>query len=134
MVLSDKEILYDSSDRNRELFRGLGYLINLEIEDDIVRDILQKKELEPAFAEINRFRNLYTVKLETEHANEILSSVSPWAILEKFPFYETTLNLSARNIKVSGFLPGTGFSFSEAGRSPELTSFFQAVRGKKHGD
>jgi hypothetical protein len=85
--LSDKEILYGSSDRNRELFRKLESLVNLEIEDSVALDILQKKTLEPAFAEINRFRNLYTVKLETENANEILASDSPWAVLEKFPFY-----------------------------------------------
>lgn len=85
--LSDEEILYGSLDRNRELFRKLESLVNLEIEDSVAWDILQKKELEPAFANINRFRNLYTVKLETENAREILASDSPWAVLEKFPFY-----------------------------------------------
>lgn len=91
--LSDEEILYGSSDRNGELFRKLESLLNLEIEDNVAWEILKKKELEPAFAEINRFRNLYTVKLETDHANEILASDSPWAVLEKFLFYGNYLRL-----------------------------------------
>lgn len=134
MVLSDKEILYDSSDRNRELFRGLEYLINLEVEDDIVRDILQKKELEPAFAEINRFRNLYTVKLETEHANEILSSVSPWAILEKFPFYENYLKLVRTEYEGLRLSSGDRVFFLGSGPLPlTLIVFFRQYGVKSTG-
>jgi len=127
--LPDEEILYGTSARNRELFRKLEFLLNLEIEDSIAWDILQKKELEPVFAEINRFRNLYTVKLETEHANEILVSDSPWAALENFPFYGNYLKLVRTEYAGLGLSPGDRFFFLGSGPLPmTLIIFF-----KQHG-
>ncbi len=43
VVLSNEEIVYGLSDRNRELFQELEYLVSLEVEDSVVQDILQKK-------------------------------------------------------------------------------------------
>jgi precorrin-6B methylase 2 len=133
-TLSDKEILCNSSDRNRELFLELERLINLEIEDNVVRDILQKKELEPAFSGINRFRSLYTVKLETEYANEVLASDSPWAVLEKFPFYGNYLRLVRTEYEDLGFSPGDRFLFLGSGPLPlTLIVFFRQYRIKSTG-
>lgn len=127
--LSDEEILYGTSDRNRELFRKLDSLVNLEIEDGIAWNILEKKELEPVFAEINRFRNLYTVKLETEHAREILVSDLPWALLEDFPYYGNYLKLVRTEYEGLGLSPGDRIFFLGSGPLPmTLIVFF-----KQHG-
>ncbi|AKB28138.1 putative methyltransferase [Methanosarcina siciliae T4/M] len=132
--LSEEEILYGTSDLNRELFRKLDFLVNLEIEDVIAWNILQKKELEPVFAEINRFRNLYTVKLETEHANEILVSDSPWAVLKNFPFYGNYLKLVRTEYEGLGLSPGDRVFFLGSGPLPlTLIVFFQQHGVKSTG-
>lgn len=134
VVLSNEEILSDSSDSNRELFQKLENLINLEVEDSAVLDILQKKELEPAFAEIKRFRNLYTVKLETEHAKEILSSDSPWAVLEKFPFYGNYLRLVRTEYEGLRLSTGNRVFFLGSGPLPlTLIVFFRRYGVKSTG-
>lgn len=133
-ILSDKEILYDLSDRSRELFRKLEYLVNLEIEDGIAWEILQKEELKQAFADINRFRNLYTVKLETEHANEILASDSPWTVLEKFPFYGNYLKLVRTEYEGLRLSSGDRFFFLGSGPLPlTLIVFFRQYGIKSTG-
>lgn len=132
--LSDEEILYGTSDLNRELFQKLDSLINLEIEDGIAWNILQKKELEPVFAEISRFRNLYTVKLETDHANEILVSDSPWAVLENFPFYGNYLKLVRTEYEGLELSLGDRVFFLGSGPLPlTLIVFFQQHGVKSTG-
>lgn len=79
--LSDEEILYCSSDRSGKLFLKLNSLITLDLGNGVTCTLLNKQELEPVFAHMNRFGNLYTVRLETEYANEILASQSPWDVL-----------------------------------------------------
>ncbi|MCO5381761.1 MAG: hypothetical protein NHB15_06420 [Methanosarcina barkeri] len=100
--LSDEEILYCSSDRTEKLFRKLDSLITLNLESDVACTLLNKRELEPVFTHMNRFRNLYTVRLETEYAKEILASQSPWNVLKEFPFTEITSGWSVQNMKASG--------------------------------
>jgi hypothetical protein len=129
--LSDEEILYGQSDRNKELFRKLDSLITLDIEDDVAWDILQKKELEPVFADINRFRNLYTVRLETEHANEILASESPWTVLEKFPFYGNYPKLVRTEYEGLGLSPGDRVFFLGSGPLPLTLLVFFRQHGVK---
>ncbi|WP_440948184.1 nicotianamine synthase family protein [Methanosarcina sp. T3] len=132
--LPDEEILYGTSNRNTELFRKLESLINLEIEDSVAWEILKKKELEPAFTEINRFRNLYTVKLETEHANEILVSNSPGAALGNFPFYGNYLKLVRTEYEGLGLSPGDRVFFLGSGPLPlTLIVFFRRYGIKSVG-
>lgn len=72
--LPEKEILYGSSDLYRPLFQKLDSLIALDPGDDAIQNLLNSQELEPVFISIYRFRNLYTIRLEIRHANEILAS------------------------------------------------------------
>lgn len=134
VVLPSEEIVYGLSDRNRELFQELEYLVSLEVEDSIVQDILQKKELEPAFTEIKRFRNLYTIRLETEHAKEILSSDSPWASLEKFSFYGNYLKLVRTEYEGLRLSSGDTVFFLGSGPLPlTLIVFFRLYGVKSTG-
>lgn len=134
VVLSNEEIVYGLSDRNRELFQELEYLVSLEVEDSVVQDILQKKELEPAFTEIKRFRNLYTVRLETEHAKEILSSDSPWASLEMFSFYGNYLKLVRTEYEGLRLSSGDTVFFLGSGPLPlTLIVFFRLYGVKSTG-
>ena len=133
-VLSDEYILYGPSDRNRESFLKLEHLLNLEVDDDIASGILNKEELEPAFADINRFRSLYTVKLETEHANEVIESGSPQAVLEKFPFYENYLKLVRMEYEGLGLSSGDMVCFLGSGPLPlTLIVFFRKYGIKSIG-
>jgi hypothetical protein len=132
--LSDEEILYGPSDRNEALFRKLDALITLEMDDKTVQEILQKEELEPVFADINRFRNLYTVKLETEHANEVLANESPWTVLEQFPFYGNYLKLVRTEYEGLGLKPGDRVVFLGSGPLPlTLIVFFRQYGVKSIG-
>ncbi len=132
--LSDEEILYGPSDRNGELFRKLDALITLEMDDKTALEILEKKELEPVFTDIIRFRNLYTVKIETEHANEVLADESPWAVLEQFPFYGNYLKLVRTEYEGLGLKPGDRVAFLGSGPLPlTLIVFFRQYRVKSIG-
>lgn len=91
--LPEKEILYGSSDLYGSLFKKLDSLIALDPGDDTIQNLLNRQELEPVFISIYRFRNLYTIRLEIRHANEVLASKSPWRVLEEFPFYRNYLKL-----------------------------------------
>ncbi len=99
--LSDDEILNCSSDRVERLFLKLDVLITRDLYSDKDFDLLNKPEMEPVFAHMNRFRNLYTVRLETRYSNEILASQSPWKVLEKYLFYRNYLRLV--QIEYEGF-------------------------------
>lgn len=85
--LSDKEILEDPSNELKSIFQRLDHLVALDIDDVVAEKVLNNSELNPVFDAINRFRNLYTVKIETDHANSILESKDPWQALKNFPFY-----------------------------------------------
>lgn len=132
--LSDEEILYGPSDLHGELFRKLDFLVTLEMDDKTSLDILEKKELDPVFSDLNRFRNLYTVKLETEYANEVLASESPWDVLEQFPFYGNYLKLVRTEYEGLGLKPGDRVAFLGSGPLPlTLIVFFRQYGVKSIG-
>ncbi|WP_292372951.1 nicotianamine synthase family protein [Methanosarcina sp. UBA411] len=131
-ALSDGEILSCSSDRPEELFLKLDTLITQNLESDVVSILLDKKDLEPIFAHINRFRNLYTVRLETMYSNEILASQSPWNVLENYPFYKNYLRLIRTEYEGFGLKAGDRIFFLGSGPLPlTLIVFFKyhAVKG-----
>lgn len=130
-VLSEEEILYGPLDRTGELFRKLDSLITMDIEEDSALKLLQKKELDPVFADLSRFRSLYTVRLETEHANEILESESPWATLEKFTFYGNYLKLVHTEYGGLGLFPGDRVAFLGSGPLPLTLIVFFRQHGVK---
>jgi Nicotianamine synthase protein. len=130
--LSDEEILSCSSDRPEKLFLRLDALITREIGSDVVSILLNKQEMEPIFLSMNRFRNLYTVVLETGYAEEILSSQSPWDVLEKFPFYKNYLRLVRTEYEGFELKAGDIVFFLGSGPLPlTLIVFFKyhAVKG-----
>ncbi len=116
--LSDGDILYGPSDQIEKLFHKLDSLITLDLGNDITLNLLRKQELEPAFDEINRFRSLYTVRLETQYANQILASQSPWDILERFPFYKNYLRLVRTEYEGFRLKPGDRVLFLGSGPLP----------------
>lgn len=130
--LSDEEILSCSSDRPEKLFMRLDSLITWELGSDVVFILMNKQELEPIFAHLNRFRNLYTVRLETGYAKEILASQSPWDVLEEFPFYKNYLRLVQAEYEGFGLKAGDRVFFLGSGPLPlTLIVFFKyhAVKG-----
>lgn len=130
--LSDEKILSCSSDRPEKLFMRLDDLITREIGSDVVSILLNKPELEPIFLSMNRFRNLYTVRLETGNAKEILASQSPWDVLEEFPFYKNYLRLVRTEYEGFGLKAGDRVFFLGSGPLPlTLIVFFKyhAVKG-----
>ncbi|WP_292391804.1 nicotianamine synthase family protein [Methanosarcina sp. UBA5] len=131
--LSDEEILSCSSDKPEKLFLRLDALITLDLGSDVISILLNNQELEPIFAHINRFRNLYTVRLETGYAKEILASQSSWDVLEKFPFYKNYLKLVRTEYEGFELKAGDRISFLGSGPLPlTLIIFFKyyAVKGK----
>ncbi|AKB18245.1 nicotianamine synthase family protein [Methanosarcina sp. WWM596] len=130
-VMSDDEILYGPLDQSGKLFRQLDYLITMDIENDAALEILQKKELDPVFADLSRFRSLYTVRIETEHANEILESNSPWDALEKFPFYGNYLKLVRTEYEGLRLSPRDRVFFLGSGPLPLTLIIFFRQHGVK---
>jgi predicted DNA-binding antitoxin AbrB/MazE fold protein len=130
--LSNEEILSCSSDRPEKLFLRLDALVTQDIGSDVVSILLNKQELEPVFVHLNRFRNLYTVRLETGYAKEILASQSPWDVLEEFPFYKNYLRLVRTEYEGFGLKAGDMVFFLGSGPLPlTLIVFFKchAVKG-----
>jgi len=130
--LSDEEILSCSSDRPEKLFMRLDALITRDLGSNVISILLNKQELEPIFAHLNRFRNLYTVRLETGYAKEILASQSPWDVLEEFPFYKNYLRLVQAECEGFGLKAGDRVIFLGSGPLPlTLIVFFKyhAVKG-----
>ncbi|MGB9939301.1 nicotianamine synthase family protein [Methanosarcina sp.] len=130
--LSEEEILSCSSDRAEKLFLKLDALITRDLENDVISILLGKQELEPAFAHMNRFRNLYTVRLEAIYSSEILASQSPWNVLEEFPFYKNYLRLVRTEYEGFGLKSGDRVFFLGSGPLPlTLIVFFRChgVRG-----
>lgn len=124
--LSDEEILFCSPERPEKLFLRLDALITRDLGSDVVSILLNKQELEPIFFHINRFRNLYTVRLETGYAKEILVSQSPWDVLEEFPFYKNYLRLVRTEYEGLGIKAGDRVFFLGSGPLPlTLIVFFK---------
>jgi len=124
--LSDEEILSSSSDKSTKLFLKLDALITRDLDSCAVSILLNKQELEPIFVNLNRFRNLYTVKLETGYAKEVLASQSPWGVLEEFPFYKNYLRLVRTEYEGFGLKAGDRIFFLGSGPLPlTLIVFFK---------
>lgn len=132
--LSDEEIIHSSSGRSEKLFQRLDTLITLDLRSDIVCNLLKMEELESAFAHVNRFRNLYTVKLETRNANEVLGSQFPWDVREKFPFYENYLRLVPTECRGFELKPGDRIILLGSGPLPlTLIVLFKHYRIRSPG-
>lgn len=129
--LPDEEILYCSSDRVEKSFMKLDALITRNVENDVVTVLLSKPELEPVFAHMKRFRNLYTVRLETRYSNEILASQSPWKALEKYPFYRNYLRLVRTEYEGFGLKSGDRVFFLGSGPLPLTLIVFLRYHGIK---
>jgi hypothetical protein len=124
--LSDEETLSSSSDKSKKLFLKLDALITQDLDSCVVSILLNKQELEPIFVNLNRFRNLYTVKLETGYAKEVLASQSPWGVLEEFPFYKNYLRLVRTEYEGFGLKAGDRIFFLGSGPLPlTLIVFFK---------
>jgi len=124
--LSDEAILSGSSDKPEKLFMKLDALITRDLGNEVVSILLNKQELEPIFFHLNRFRNLYTVRLETGYAKEIIAGHSPWDILEKFPFYKNYLRLVRTEYEGFGLKAGDRIFFLGSGPLPlTLIVFFK---------
>jgi hypothetical protein len=129
--LSDEEILSCFSGRVEKSFQKLDALITRDVENDIVSILISKQELDPAFAHMNRFRNLYTVRLETGYSNEILASQSPWEVLEKYTFYRNYLRLVRTEYEGFGLKPGDRVFFLGSGPLPLTLIVFLRFYGIK---
>ncbi|MCC4768691.1 methyltransferase [Methanosarcina sp. DH2] len=129
--LPEKEILYGSSDQYGSFFQRLNSLVMLDPGDNAVQELLNNRELEPIFISIYRFRNLYTVRLETEHANEILAGKSPWKVLEGFPFYGNYLKLVRTEYEGLGLKQGDRILFLGSGPLPLTLIVFLKQHGVK---
>lgn len=124
--LSDEEILFCSPERPEKLFLRLDALITRDLGSDVVSILLNKQELKPIFFHINRFRNLYTVRLETGYAKGILASQSTWNVLEEFPFYKNYLKLVQTECEGFGLKAGDRIFFLGSGPLPlTLIVFFK---------
>jgi len=129
--LSDEEILSCSSGRVEKLFLKLDALITRDLDRDIVSILLNKQELEPVFAHMNRFRNLYTVRVETRYSNEILENKSPWKVLEEYPFYRNYLRLVRTEFEGFGLKRGDRVVFLGSGPLPLTLIVFMKCYGVK---
>lgn len=129
--LPEKEVLYGSSDLYESLFQRLNSLITLDLKDNTVQDLLDNRELEPIFISIYRFRNLYTIRLETGYADNILASKSPWKVLEEFPFYGNYLKLVRTEYEGFGLRPGDRILFLGSGPLPLTLIIFLKQYGVK---
>ena len=129
--LSDEEILSCSLGRAGNSFLKLDALITRDLENDVASILLNKQELEPIFAHMNRFRNLYTVRLETRYSNEILESQSPWNVLEKYPFYRNYLRLVRTEYEGFGLKSGDIVFFLGSGPLPLTLIVFFRCHGVK---
>ena len=116
--LNDQEIIQDHSDNLEPFFQRLDYLSALEIDDRFAQDIVCKLKPDCALESIVRFRNLYSLRLETENAYSILESSQPWEVLEKFTHYSNYVQLAQSEYQGSGLKPGDSVVFLGSGPLP----------------
>ena len=116
--LNDQEIIQDHSDNFEPFFQRLDYLSALEIDDRFAQDIVCKLKPDCALESIVRFRNLYSLRLETENAYSILESSKPWEVLEKFTHYSNYVQLAQSEYQGSGLKPGDCVVFLGSGPLP----------------
>jgi len=116
--LKDEEILQDPSNHLIPIFQRLDHLIALNVYDKSGEAILFDYVFNLAFDAITRFRSLYTVKLEIEHAHSILESRDPWEMLTNFNYISNYLKLSLTEFQGAGLKPGDNVVFLGSGPLP----------------
>ncbi len=116
--IKDQEILHSPSNRLKTFFRRLDYLAALDLDDKSAEEILCAPEFDSALASIVRFRNLYSLRLETENANSILDSEDPWDALKHFTHFSNYLQLALTEYQGSGLEPGDSIVFIGSGPLP----------------
>lgn len=118
--LKDQEILHSHSNQLKICFQRLDHLAALDVNDQLVQEIICKLGYNSALEAIVRFRNLYSLKLETEKANSILSSRDPWAVLKKFAHFLNYTQLARTEYQGAGLKPGDNVMFLGSGQSRTL--------------
>ena len=116
--IKDQEILHSPSNRLKTFFRRLDYLAALDLDDKFAEEILSAPEFDSALGYIVRFRNLYSLRLETENANSILDSEDPWDTLKRFTHFSNYLQLALTEYQGSGLGPGDSIVFIGSGPLP----------------
>ncbi|PXF58465.1 MAG: methyltransferase [Candidatus Methanogaster sp.] len=116
--IKDQEILHSTSNRLKTFFRRLDYLAALDLDDKSAEDILSAPEFDLALESIVRFRNLYSLRLETANANSILDSEDPWDALKRFTHFSNYLQLALTEYQGSGLEPGDSVVFIGSGPLP----------------
>jgi hypothetical protein len=116
--LEDEEILRDPSNNLRAIFQRLDYLIALDIDDKYAEKMFRNFEFDVVFDAIARFRSLFTVKLELEHAHSILESNDPKEMLNNFSYISNYLQLALTEYQGAGLKPGSSVVFLGSGPLP----------------
>ena len=116
--IQDQEILHSPSNRLKTFFRRLDHLAALDLDDKSAEEILCAPEFDSAIESIVRFRNLYSLRLETENANSILDSEDPWEVLKHFTHFSNYLQLALTEYQGSGLEPGDSIVFIGSGPLP----------------
>ncbi len=116
--IKDQEILHSPSNRLKTFFRRLDYLAALDLDDKSADEILSAPEFDSALESIVRFRNLYSLRLETENVNSIRDSEDPWDALKRFTHFSNYLQLALTEYQGSGLEPGDGIVFIGSGPLP----------------
>jgi len=115
---SDIEIMQNSSDSIIEQFKILDSMAAIPVDDLFVRTLEKDPDLKSVIVEISRFRKLYNIKLEIERAELILSSNTPWKIVENFTFYRNYLELARMEVKGANLCKGDHIVFLGSGPLP----------------
>ncbi|MEA1985282.1 MAG: nicotianamine synthase family protein [Euryarchaeota archaeon] len=116
--LEDEEILQDISDHLKNVYQRLDDLITLPMDDEAAEAILNGHGFDQVLDTITRFRYLYTIRLETEHANTILISNEPWEMLENYSFYPNYCQLVRTEYQGAGLKANDTVVFLGSGPLP----------------
>lgn len=116
--LEDEEILQDTSDHLKNVYQKLDDLITLPMDDEDAEAILNGHGFDQVLDAIARFRCLYTIRLETEHANTILASNEPWEMLRNYSFYPNYCQLVRTEYQGAGLKANDTVVFLGSGPLP----------------
>lgn len=86
--------------------------------DALLADAALSPDLAAALAAIDRLRNLYGPRLESERARALLDAADPWGFLRGFLFYPNYVALAAMERRGAGLLPGQKILFLGSGPLP----------------
>ncbi|WP_244603465.1 nicotianamine synthase family protein [Methanococcoides sp. NM1] len=116
--LEDEEILQDTSDHLKNVYQRLDDLITLPIDYEAAEAILNGHGFDQALDTIIRFIYLYTIRLETEYANSILTSNEPWEMLKIYSFYPNYCQLVRTEYQGAGLKANDTVVFLGSGPLP----------------